>query len=307
MKMKRRLRGFTSWKKSTCYGLGYMALIPIYALLYTCVLPESSLELNQHNPGFVSNLYFSVITITTLGFGDITPIGKFAQILTASEAFFGILLVGLFLNSLSHQHGIKVQENEKQMQERRNKEQAIERFSAFNQLIDLKIKRYIRYSIPIITPPGAKDTDSINENFHFNDLQYLFEPAFKMNDHFFTPAISYYYKNLKELADSLEELVKFGYTQRWIDIENLCLNFINTSKELDSSSYILNQPNTRVGNKKGSDVDVELIKKHQGEVEFLESNTLNPYISLYFLIHESIVFIKKYRQMASEIIEGKEN
>lgn len=45
--------------------------------------------------------YFSAVTITTLGYGDIVPISNTARIIVAIESVLGIVLVGLFLNSLS--------------------------------------------------------------------------------------------------------------------------------------------------------------------------------------------------------------
>lgn len=303
--MKKFLKKLTN-QKPLVYGICYLSLIPLYAIIFTFFLPESSLKLNDHMPGFFSNLYLSIITITTLGYGDITPLGKVGQLLTASEAVLGVILVGLFLNSLSHQHGIEVQENEKKIQQRRTKVRAIERFSAFNQLVELKIKRYMIYSIPITTPLSRR-TNTVIENFSFNDMQDLFKPTLRLTDHSFTPAIEYYFESLKELVDSLEELVKLGYIQSWPDIEHLCLEFIEFSKELDFSAYILNQPHVTIGDQKGSEFDAELIKNHTGEVKFLQSNTINAYVALYQLINKSFEFIKIYRQMASKIVEDKQN
>lgn len=45
--------------------------------------------------------YLSAVTITTLGYGDIVPISTMARILVALEAILGVVVVGLFLNSLS--------------------------------------------------------------------------------------------------------------------------------------------------------------------------------------------------------------
>jgi hypothetical protein len=45
--------------------------------------------------------YFSAITITTVGFGDIVPITDGARFWVATEAILGIILIGLFLNSLA--------------------------------------------------------------------------------------------------------------------------------------------------------------------------------------------------------------
>lgn len=50
---------------------------------------------------FVRMFYLSSATITTLGYGDIVPITTTARVLVAVEAILGIVVIGLFLNSLS--------------------------------------------------------------------------------------------------------------------------------------------------------------------------------------------------------------
>lgn len=52
-------------------------------------------------PGQLARMmYLSAITITTVGFGDILPLSTPARLAVASEAVLGIVLAGLFLNSL---------------------------------------------------------------------------------------------------------------------------------------------------------------------------------------------------------------
>lgn len=45
--------------------------------------------------------YFSAVTITTLGFGDIAPISNFARMLVTLESVLGILLIGLFFHAIA--------------------------------------------------------------------------------------------------------------------------------------------------------------------------------------------------------------
>jgi Ion channel len=45
--------------------------------------------------------YLSEVTVTTLGFGDITPVTGAARAAVALEAMLGIVLIGLFLNSVA--------------------------------------------------------------------------------------------------------------------------------------------------------------------------------------------------------------
>jgi len=46
-------------------------------------------------------VYFSAVTVTTLGYGDITPITNSARMVVASEAVLGITFAGLFLNAVT--------------------------------------------------------------------------------------------------------------------------------------------------------------------------------------------------------------
>ncbi len=44
--------------------------------------------------------YLSVVTLTTVGFGDIVAVSVLGKILVIFEAFFGFLMLGIFINML---------------------------------------------------------------------------------------------------------------------------------------------------------------------------------------------------------------
>lgn len=50
-------------------------------------------------------MYFSTVTITTLGYGDISPKNDFGRLITATESVLVIILIGLFLNAISRVRG----------------------------------------------------------------------------------------------------------------------------------------------------------------------------------------------------------
>ncbi len=52
---------------------------------------------------FGDSLYFSVVTITTLGYGDFSPISTAGKTIVAFEVLLGVILMGLFLLSVSNQ------------------------------------------------------------------------------------------------------------------------------------------------------------------------------------------------------------
>ena len=65
---------------------------------------EASDGFPSHSSGtFLRMFYFSAVTITTLGYGDILPITDFARTVVALEAISGIVIIGYYLASLSTQ------------------------------------------------------------------------------------------------------------------------------------------------------------------------------------------------------------
>ena len=50
---------------------------------------------------FQRYLYFSSITITTIGFGDVVPLTNRARLTVAAEGIYGIVIIGMFLNALA--------------------------------------------------------------------------------------------------------------------------------------------------------------------------------------------------------------
>lgn len=76
------------------------------------VLETEMKSFNRTSKGFPSKssgtyarmFYFSAVTITTLGYGDIVPITNLARLLVAIESILGIVLIGLFLNSLAREN-----------------------------------------------------------------------------------------------------------------------------------------------------------------------------------------------------------
>ncbi len=82
-----------------------MMLITVCAILYFAFGVRFSDEIIAINPSqglwenfklFLSSMYFSVVTFTTLGYGDITPVGP-SRVIAAIEAFVGSFTLALFV------------------------------------------------------------------------------------------------------------------------------------------------------------------------------------------------------------------
>jgi len=78
----------------TFYGL----LIVVFACLYriadlTTPVPQFTLHGDPYRVRFADTLYYSVVTITTLGFGDLSPTTLLVRALTGMEVVCGILML----------------------------------------------------------------------------------------------------------------------------------------------------------------------------------------------------------------------
>jgi hypothetical protein len=91
----------TVWKSLIKMGpplggfiLGYGAIVLIFASMYGAVwrLDSSSFTFapNIHQPGLVEFLYFSLVTVATVGYGDITPASRLARALVGTEILLGV-------------------------------------------------------------------------------------------------------------------------------------------------------------------------------------------------------------------------
>lgn len=83
------------------YGVIYLANILIFSLIYIFIFAS---DFKGDSINYVQALYFSVVTVTTLGFGDLTPKLDAAPLLlvVTAQVFLGVITIGLFLNSISH-------------------------------------------------------------------------------------------------------------------------------------------------------------------------------------------------------------
>lgn len=83
-----------------------MVIVFLYSFIYAAL---NILKVPQDFPsisfGLWDYIYFSIVTFTTLGFGDLTPkMAPLFQMLAGSEAFIGAFMMGLFIFTLARKY-----------------------------------------------------------------------------------------------------------------------------------------------------------------------------------------------------------
>jgi hypothetical protein len=63
-------------------------------------MPPLSFALDDGGAWLGPFIYLSFVTLTTLGYGDLTPLTRVTQMLTSAEAIFGQLFLAAFIARL---------------------------------------------------------------------------------------------------------------------------------------------------------------------------------------------------------------
>lgn len=147
------------------YAFAYLCTIAVYTLIYSSTHCHLGIK-----SGFVNSFYLSIVTITTLGFGDITPSTDIGKIIVSTQALLGILLFGLFLNAISHARNDEIQDSYRAAEKNRKEE-----FRKSLEIHACLIIDAIKSGNPFIWDKHAKYSASINdlEDFINSTLQSL--------------------------------------------------------------------------------------------------------------------------------------
>jgi|SRR5579859_1033621 len=75
----------------------YFEVAAQFGILYFCVLPSSFFT--RKFSSIIEAVYFSVVTVTTVGYGDITPVNQWAQMACVYELAVGFVVITFALGS----------------------------------------------------------------------------------------------------------------------------------------------------------------------------------------------------------------
>lgn len=92
------------WVTSDCgRSLGrWTVVIGLVALLFAGLYWAAGVDVGVHDPGPLTHLYYSVVTLTSLGYGDITPTSGLGQILVIIEVCVGYMMLGGLISILAN-------------------------------------------------------------------------------------------------------------------------------------------------------------------------------------------------------------
>lgn len=156
----------------------YVALVPIFGFIYW-LLPDGQFRVpDGGTTGYGSWVYYSIVTLTTLGFGDYTPCGAGSQAVTAIEVLSGLLVIGFFLNAVGAMRSEIDVESEIEKQRRVHAQTHLEKLQKNIPALMHTLNRFLAYCYAVTTPRAKRGTQhSYNEDFGEDDLAEMRLPA----------------------------------------------------------------------------------------------------------------------------------
>jgi hypothetical protein len=264
------------------YAYRYFLSIPLFALVYW-LFPSL---LNK--PGdYLDSLYFSVVTITTLGFGDVTPATSTGKLIVITQVVLGVTFWGLFLNALSREHSDFMNDLEKIHQKSNYKRKEKGRLRGHWNLMEPHINKYL---VALNLLIGTAKENKLNTDFTLKDLNRFDDLVALTTHNINVTKIEYYYEQLNNISSQITTLIQEVDLQLFPQLEQYCINFVKATYEFDHSGFLIQI----VKSEKSSIEPLRgLIATYDGAMEYQENSILNPFISLYKQLKIQISLIDK--------------
>lgn len=205
----------------------YICLVPVFALFYWWI-PESQFRIPDGGTAdFGGWLYYSIVTITTLGFGDYTPMGPAAQCITAVEVMCGLIIIGFFLNAVGSMKSEIDVESEIERQKRVHIASERELLIKNTPVFIHKLNQFLTYCYAVTTPLKKRDSSKqYNPDFSADDLVDMHKPSGISDDHSKRSAVESLMKCAASMSYYLDSLQSRIDLSIWPELLEDCFAFV---------------------------------------------------------------------------------
>lgn len=301
------------FKQPLNWAWAYFGTIVVFAVAYYYA-PDKWGGCEPIN-GIVDSFYFSVVTITSLGFGDTYPMsGSPVRILVMTEAISGILIIGFFLNDMALAQSKLIDKKNKDRAESLRKNMAIEKLKKFNHILTPMMERYLRGIYEVITPLDKRDKDfpsnifEYSFKFDFKDMYDLYSRSLLMTNDSEEPVLFTHFRNQDDMYEELRYFTANADLSDWPDLEESVYLFIARHREFMFKDALISYYNkfTKSDNKRLTVSVSKYIKEHDGKLKFHESNIMTPYEVFYVFLKENIQTIIKIHNAIKDVCDREE-
>ena len=169
-------------------------------------------------------------------------------------------------------------------------------------ILNIYLKNYNNYAFNLAYKYEDYNTQRVkglHKDFNFSNLSELFHRSPSMFDDFSSTKVGLYFSGLEDLKEIIKKTLYQTDLTNYPKFSELLLNYLAEMERFNPKDGILSDLRTgsEDGKIKSSEVAVQMINEHQGELKYLPSNSLNKYIRLYEIINYNIEFHQKYTEL----------
>lgn len=273
----------------------YVVVMPIFAFIFWA-LPDSQFRIpDGASTDYWSWLYYSIVTETTLGFGDYTPAHVWAQIFTAVEVMLGLVLIGFFLNAVGSMKSEIDVESEVEKQKRTHAALEREKLTLSIPSLMHSIDTFLAYCYAVTTPAAKRIAGgTYNPDFTFSDMQDMFQPSGLSFDKTGIPAVSRLVRSAAQTSFALDSLQNKVDLTLWPEVLESCFAFVADFQMFSSADSLTGKASDLIGGGVSADGETGARQKLQKEIAGFKGepgneadSELQPMVELYSYIKES--------------------
>lgn len=259
----------------------YLAIVLIFATAYA-LLGALRIPGGSDPVRFLDACYFSVVTITTLGYGDIVPADGTGRILAMLEVLLGVIVIGLFLNSLWQAYTDRIAEEQRAVAAEIADRERRRRLAVYLPQFEGVFGRFAA-SQRGLTGGTDEEGSALHTEFRFKDLRSMFGPARSTLASFSRTAVDDYFVNLERINREL----RFILTQFDIhddrDLHRDVVQMLQVSDAFDARAALESYPQMRVGEETLAQFAAKQIEAEDGDppLDKYRGNALTPVVFFY--------------------------
>lgn len=282
----------------------FVGLIIVYGTIYSftrSIFPSGSAIADT---SWYDGIYFSVVTITTLGYGDIVPGAGLGRFLVTTEALFGVIVLGLFLNALWQAHLDTINQANIRANEAALRAESTRRLKIYLGYFKSVLDRYAAAQAAISTDPQNRTVPGFQTSFSFNDLQWIYLPPLNVTHDLSSTAIEVYFTRLDAVCAEIKYVLANFDIYHMEQLHRDLVDFLILVDKMDCRGSLLGNRNLGSGSNSVSKLALEQIKTlpPQPDPAQYPSNIVLPYILFYYALHDKTKILLRIAEAIDSIL-----
>lgn len=221
----------------------YFGTIAVFATVYF-LLPQGQFS---QPLSMLDAFYFSVITITTTGFGDITAHGNAAKLCVSIEATAGITIVGLFLASLWRDFTVRVEASQAALALRSQRAISLASLLVYWRYIETTIAKYRKAAAAVTTALSRRNGSlKYDPAFRLTDLQDLMTTPSEAGDGTQRCLLERYFEMEDRLEGDLKYLLQNDVIAEFTLVRGLLINVLSLLRSFELRETLVSMHDPRL-------------------------------------------------------------